>query len=182
MPTPPHARYTPLPTSIHTLVERTPNAILLETSRFDADNHHSYLFLNPTRILTRNHPRRNPRPLRRKSKPPSPKASTSPATSPTNATPISNPPPRAVTPFIRASADGCGKQDPRLRAPLAHLAAYPAPIVFDHATGTFLNPANIPGPSGSRPLKPGSPPPSSSPQPTPSHPRQPTSASPPPTT
>src|ERR1700761_2998804 len=52
MPSSPHARYTPLPTSIHTLVERTPNAILLETSRFDVVNHRSYLFLNPSRILT----------------------------------------------------------------------------------------------------------------------------------
>ena len=51
MPTTSHARFTPLPTSIHTLVESSPHAILLETSRFDADNHHSYLFFNPTRIL-----------------------------------------------------------------------------------------------------------------------------------
>src|ERR1700739_3175117 len=53
MPATLHASpWPPLPAAIHTLVEATPNAILLETSRFDPSNRHSYLFLEPTRILT----------------------------------------------------------------------------------------------------------------------------------
>jgi len=130
MPTTPHARYTPLPTAIHTLVESTPNAILLETSRFDATNHHSYLFLNPARILTANTPDEIPALF----------AQIELALSeglylagylsyecnahfePSTARQPIQPSPSA--------------QD----LPIAHLAAYPAPIVFDHATGTFLTP------------------------------------------
>jgi para-aminobenzoate synthetase/4-amino-4-deoxychorismate lyase len=40
-----------LPRSFLEEAARSPNAILFETSRFDAANHGSYLFLNPTRLL-----------------------------------------------------------------------------------------------------------------------------------
>jgi para-aminobenzoate synthetase/4-amino-4-deoxychorismate lyase len=129
MPNPSHARFTPLPTSIHTLVESTPNAILLETSRFDPTNHHSYLFLNPTRILT--------------------------ATTPDEI-------PALFAQIELALSEGLhiagylsyecnGHFEPSTARtlepsalPLAHLAAYPAPILFDHANGLFLDPTPPP--------------------------------------
>jgi para-aminobenzoate synthetase / 4-amino-4-deoxychorismate lyase len=40
-----------LPRAFRDQAARSPNAILLETSRFDAANHHSYLFLDPARLL-----------------------------------------------------------------------------------------------------------------------------------
>lgn len=43
--------WSPLPRAFRDQAARSPNAILLETSRFDAANHHSYLFLNPARLL-----------------------------------------------------------------------------------------------------------------------------------
>jgi len=129
MPTPPHARYTPLPTSIHTLVESTPNAILLETSRFDADNHHSYLFFNPTRILTAHTVDEIPALF----------ADIEAALSEglhiagyfsyeCNAH------------FEPSTARQPIQLSPSAQNPLAHLAAYSAPIIFDHLTGAFLNP------------------------------------------
>jgi para-aminobenzoate synthetase/4-amino-4-deoxychorismate lyase len=45
---------TPLPETIHVLVGDSPGSVLLETSRFDAENHRSYLFLDPLRVLTAN--------------------------------------------------------------------------------------------------------------------------------
>lgn len=45
-------KWTPLPEFVHALVAENPHTILLETSRFDAGNQHSYLFLNPIKILT----------------------------------------------------------------------------------------------------------------------------------
>jgi para-aminobenzoate synthetase/4-amino-4-deoxychorismate lyase len=45
-------RWTPLPTHLRTLAATSPDAVLLETSRFDEHNHHSYLFLNPTVTIT----------------------------------------------------------------------------------------------------------------------------------
>ncbi|HSY36171.1 MAG TPA: aminodeoxychorismate synthase component I [Acidobacteriaceae bacterium] len=148
MPKPPQARYTPLPTSIHTLVESTPNAILLETSRFDATNHHSYLFLNPTRILTAH---------------------------------TLDEIPALFAQIEAALAEGlylagyfsyeCNahfepttarppiQPSPSAHDPLAHLAAYPAPIIFDHATATFLHPPPSRVPQVSL-LRPGFPPPS----------------------
>jgi para-aminobenzoate synthetase/4-amino-4-deoxychorismate lyase len=137
------ARYTPLPPSLHTLVESTPNAILLQTSRFDAHNHHSYLFLNPTRLLTAHTPDEIPalfagieaalaeglhlagylsydcaahfEPSVAHQLTQSPLSAQDPTPS------VQDPPPSA--------------QDP-----LAHLGAYPAPLIFDHATGTFPSP------------------------------------------
>ena len=46
----------PLPEAIYALVAESPGSVLLETSRFDAENRNSYLFLNPLRILTANSP------------------------------------------------------------------------------------------------------------------------------
>ncbi|MGA7159343.1 MAG: aminodeoxychorismate synthase component I [Acidobacteriaceae bacterium] len=137
MPTPnPHARWTPLPSAVHALVEASPNAILLETSRYDAANHHSYLFLNPTRILTAN---------------------------------TFDEIPALFAQIEAALAEGLhvagylsyecnGHFEPSAAReitqpspsthdiPLAHLAAYPAPILFDHATGVFLTlPPPLPG-------------------------------------
>src|SRR5580692_1941357 len=45
------ATYSALPRTFRDAAARNPNAVLLETSRFDATNHHSYLFLNPTRLI-----------------------------------------------------------------------------------------------------------------------------------
>jgi para-aminobenzoate synthetase/4-amino-4-deoxychorismate lyase len=47
---------TPLPESVPALVGETPGSILLQTSRFDAENHQSYLFLDPLRVLTAHSP------------------------------------------------------------------------------------------------------------------------------
>jgi len=140
MPTTPHARYTPLPTSIHTLVESTPNAILFETSRFDAKNHHSYLFLNPTRILTATTPDEIPSLFEQIELALSEGLYLAGYLSyecnahfePTLRVPHS----------YAASSRMSGEAEPfDPTIPLAHLAAYPAPIVFNHATGTFLDSA-----------------------------------------
>jgi para-aminobenzoate synthetase/4-amino-4-deoxychorismate lyase len=45
-------QYTQLPETIHALVGATPGSVLLETSRFDAENDRSYLFLDPLRVLS----------------------------------------------------------------------------------------------------------------------------------
>ncbi len=140
MPTTKHARYTPLPTSIHTLVERTPNAILLQTSRFDAHNHHSYLFLNPTRILTATTPDEIPELF----------ANIEAAL--TEGLHLAGylsyecnahfePTLRVPHSYAASSRMGGEARSPEpLTIPLAHLAAYPAPLIFDHAIGTFLTP------------------------------------------
>jgi para-aminobenzoate synthetase/4-amino-4-deoxychorismate lyase len=130
MPNPPHARYTPLPTSIHTLVESTPNAILLETSRFDPTNRHSYLFLNPTRILTAN------------------TLDEIPALFAQIELALSEG--LHIAGYLSYECNGhfepsTARQpiQPSPSAqdlPLAHLGAYPAPLIFDHSTGHFLNP------------------------------------------
>jgi para-aminobenzoate synthetase / 4-amino-4-deoxychorismate lyase len=141
MPTTPQARYTPLPTSIHTLVESTPNAILLETSRFDAANHHSYIFLNPTRILTATTPDEIPALFAQ--------IETALSEGLHIAGYLSYEcnahfEPTLRVPHSYAASSRMGGEaetlDPNT-LPLAHLAAYPAPIVFNHATGLVLNPA-----------------------------------------
>jgi para-aminobenzoate synthetase/4-amino-4-deoxychorismate lyase len=43
-----------LPGTVPALVGETPGSVLLETSRFDAENYRSYLFLDPLRVLTAN--------------------------------------------------------------------------------------------------------------------------------
>jgi para-aminobenzoate synthetase/4-amino-4-deoxychorismate lyase len=47
-------RWTPLPAYLRTLAAESPNAVLLETSRFDSQNRHSYLFLEPIEIFQAN--------------------------------------------------------------------------------------------------------------------------------
>jgi para-aminobenzoate synthetase / 4-amino-4-deoxychorismate lyase len=139
MPTAPHTRFTPLPTAIHTLVESTPNAILLETSRFDATNHHSYLFLNPTRVLTAN------------TLDEIPSLFAQIELSLSEGLHIAGylsyecnghfePTLRVPHPYAHLRTRG--EEDARAPSalPLAHLAAYPAPLIFDHATGLFLTP------------------------------------------
>ena len=46
--------WAPLPQSFRDEAALSLNAVLLETSRFDAANHHSYLFLNPARLIVAN--------------------------------------------------------------------------------------------------------------------------------
>ena len=130
MPTPPdrsHApQWTPLPPALRTLVESTPNAILLETSRFDAANRHSYLFLDPTRILT--------------------------ATSADEIPALFSHLEAALTAGLHVagylSYECAGHFEPTsARAskpnalPLAWLGVYNSPILFDHAAGRFLTPS-----------------------------------------
>jgi len=47
-------RWTPLPAYLRTLAAHSQDAVLLETSRFDAQNRHSYLFLNPVEVFGAN--------------------------------------------------------------------------------------------------------------------------------
>ena len=48
-------RWHRLPEQVYRCIAENPGAILLETSRFDAANHRSYLFMNPVRRLIANH-------------------------------------------------------------------------------------------------------------------------------
>jgi para-aminobenzoate synthetase/4-amino-4-deoxychorismate lyase len=45
-----------LPAKYYSIVNSQPGSMLLETARFDAENHSSFLFLDPIRQLTINHP------------------------------------------------------------------------------------------------------------------------------
>ena len=147
MPNPPHARYTPLPTTLHALVESAPNAILLETSRFDPANHHSYLFLNPVRILTATTLEEIPALFANIERALAEGLHVAgylsyecaghfePSTVRTDPT-LGVPHSHAAT--SRVSGEARTPESTTL--PLAHLAAYVAPITFDHATGTFLTP------------------------------------------
>jgi para-aminobenzoate synthetase / 4-amino-4-deoxychorismate lyase len=45
------AQWTHLPKYLHAIVAATPGSVLLQTSRFDASNRSSYLFLNPVKIV-----------------------------------------------------------------------------------------------------------------------------------
>jgi para-aminobenzoate synthetase/4-amino-4-deoxychorismate lyase len=126
MPTPSHAStWTPLPLAVRTLVETHPNAILLETSRFDPANRHSYLFLEPTRILT----------------------ATSLDEIPTLFSSIE----AALTAGLHIAGylsyecnghfEPTSARPPEPDAlPLAWLGVYNPPIIFDHAAGRFLTP------------------------------------------
>src|SRR5579871_3127372 len=44
--------WTQLPKHLHALAASSPDAVLLQTSRFDAENHHSYLFLHPIHVIS----------------------------------------------------------------------------------------------------------------------------------
>src|SRR5271168_2694987 len=46
------SRWFRLPRQTHAIAAENPGSVLLETSRFDPSNQHSYLFLNPRRILS----------------------------------------------------------------------------------------------------------------------------------
>jgi para-aminobenzoate synthetase / 4-amino-4-deoxychorismate lyase len=129
MPTPrnqPHASpWTPLPPAVRTLVEASPSAILLETSRFDPANRHSYLFLEPTHILT--------------------------ATSLDEIPHLFSSIETALADGLHVAgylSYECGGhfEPTSARAPepntlpLAWLGVYTPPLIFDHAAGRFLNP------------------------------------------
>jgi para-aminobenzoate synthetase / 4-amino-4-deoxychorismate lyase len=45
------AQWTHLPKHLHEIVAATPESVLLQTSRFDASNRYSYLFLNPAKTI-----------------------------------------------------------------------------------------------------------------------------------
>jgi para-aminobenzoate synthetase / 4-amino-4-deoxychorismate lyase len=45
------AQWTHLPKHLHAIVAATPGSVLLQTSRFDASNRYSYLFLNPIKTI-----------------------------------------------------------------------------------------------------------------------------------
>ncbi len=45
------AQWTHLPKHLHAIVAATPGSVLLQTSRFDAFNRYSYLFLNPVKTI-----------------------------------------------------------------------------------------------------------------------------------
>ena len=139
MPTPPHARYISLPTSIHTLVESTPNAILLETSRFDAANHHSYLFLNPTRILTAQTPDEIPA-LFAQIEAALDEGLHIAGYFSYECNAHFEPTLRVPHPYALLRTGGEADDRGPNTLPLAWLAAYPPPILFDHATGLFLTP------------------------------------------
>ena len=44
--------WTQLPKHLHAIAAATPGSVLLQTSRFDAENHHSYLFLHPIHTIS----------------------------------------------------------------------------------------------------------------------------------
>ncbi|MCU1221910.1 MAG: para-aminobenzoate synthase, subunit [Edaphobacter sp.] len=44
-------QWTQLPKYLHSIVAGTPESVLLQTSRFDPSNRHSYLFLNPVKTI-----------------------------------------------------------------------------------------------------------------------------------
>ena len=46
--------WTPLPGNFRDEAAQSPDAVLLQTSRFDAANHNSYLFVNPVRLIVAN--------------------------------------------------------------------------------------------------------------------------------
>jgi para-aminobenzoate synthetase / 4-amino-4-deoxychorismate lyase len=46
------AQWTHLPKHLHEIVAATPGSVLLQTSRFDASNRYSFLFLNPAQTIT----------------------------------------------------------------------------------------------------------------------------------
>jgi para-aminobenzoate synthetase/4-amino-4-deoxychorismate lyase len=48
------AAWTDLPESLRALAASSPDAVLLETSRFDDENRHSYLFLHPVEVFAAN--------------------------------------------------------------------------------------------------------------------------------
>ena len=131
-------RFTPLPTSIHTLVESTPNAILLETSRYDATNHHSYLFLNPARILTATTPDEIPTLFAQIEAALDEGLHIAGYLSYECAAHFEPSTSRVPHSYAHLRTGGEARTLDPDAPPLAFLGAYPAPIVFDHTTGNFV--------------------------------------------
>lgn len=52
----PRSQWIPFPEDVHRIVAETPGSVLLETSRFDSENYHSYLFRNPVDVISTNDP------------------------------------------------------------------------------------------------------------------------------
>ncbi len=124
----PVPRWTPLPTHLRTLAATSPNAVLLETSRFDQHNHRSYLFLNPTQIITAQTLEELPAFFKQ----------------------IESVHDQGLHlagylnyecgyHFEQSRFEPLTKQ-PSTNEPIAWFGAYSQPFVFDHATGTFLGP------------------------------------------
>jgi para-aminobenzoate synthetase/4-amino-4-deoxychorismate lyase len=114
---------TPLPETVPALVGATPGSVLLETSRFDAENYRSYLFLDPLRVLTAQTPDELPGFFRQIEE-----ALTEG---------------RTVAGFLSYESGYWlqGIADERESdLPLGCFGVYREPIVFDHNTGLFSGP------------------------------------------
>ena len=115
---------TPLPETIHALVGETPGAVLLETTRFDAENHRSYLFLDPLRVLTAQTPDDLPNLF----------AQIEAALAEG----------RTIAGFLSYesgySLQGIADDESPRDLPLICFGVYREPIVFDHNTGLFSGP------------------------------------------
>jgi len=121
---------TPLPPSISALAANTPNSVLLETSRFDADNHCSYLFLHPLRILAAHTPEEIPTLFHQIEQALAENL--------------------YLTGFLTYesgySLQGITDDTTQHDLPLACFGVYREPIVFDHNTGLFSGPPMLPLP------------------------------------
>lgn len=115
-------RWTRLPESARRIAAVTPDSVLLETSRFDAKNRHSYLFLHPSAIFAADEPDEIPRVFEQ----------------------IES----ALGRGLHAAGFltyECGYHfEPRLHPshrrsslPLAWFGVYEQPLVFDHASGSY---------------------------------------------
>ncbi len=129
-------RWTPLPPHLRTLAATSPNAVLLETSRFDEQNCRSYLFLNPTAIISAQALDELPALFLKLEE--------------ANAAGLHlagylnyecgyHFEPSRFEPFNNSQQE----------TPLAWFGAYQQPFVFDHETGAFLGP--IPPQTGTEP-------------------------------
>jgi para-aminobenzoate synthetase/4-amino-4-deoxychorismate lyase len=118
-----------LPETIPALVGEAPGSVLLETSRFDAENHRSYIFLDPLSTLTAHKPGDLPGLF----------AQIEGALAEGH----------SIAGFIAYesgySLQGIADETPR-DLPLAWFGVYREPIVFDHGTGSFSGPPLPPPP------------------------------------
>lgn len=114
-----------LPPHLYTTVAECPGSVLLETSRFDPSNHHSYLFLKPVGVMSANHSSEIPLLFSR--------LETALASG------------FHVAGFVSYECGYHFEPFPGARLsseelPLAWFGIYPSPIVFDHAQGCFTGP------------------------------------------
>ena len=116
-------RYTPLPEAVPALVGETPGSVLLETTRGDAENRRSYIFLGPLHVLT--------------------------AQSPDDLPGLFQQVERALAEgcyVVGFLSYECGyalqgiADDTPPGSPLACFGVYRAPTVFDHLLGAFSGP------------------------------------------